>query len=104
MSKHYYDVINPANYVAIRVLEKIGVVTPTQQQINIIESLIVMIVKPDLINIEFIEKDFSDDKLLKHIFQRYVSYCAKKKANTVKPKTSVATGQPTSRVSYLRCL
>ncbi len=72
MTLHRKHSVNSVNYIAITILEQIGIDSPSQNQIDIVETLILLGTSPRLMNLDAIEKCLGDDNTAKHIFRRFL--------------------------------
>lgn len=62
--------VNTVNYAAIGILEKLQIDTPSEPQINLIEQLILLAIKPDSIDAKkFATSIKTNDKILQYIFK-----------------------------------
>ena len=62
--------INKVNYIAILSLEQLGVSCPTQEQIDTMESIIMLAMSPEKITKEKIDLCLGEDNVAKRIFLR----------------------------------
>ncbi len=65
--------VNHANYSALWVLEQMGLDAPSQKQINIIETLILIAIKPTRIPFQLIKSCIASDAVARRIFFRHLS-------------------------------
>lgn len=65
--------INQANYSALCVLEQMGLDAPSQKQIDIIETLLLIAIKPKLIPFKLIKNCITNDSIARRIFFRHLS-------------------------------
>lgn len=54
---------SPRNYTAVSILERLGLSSPSEAQIRLIESLLLMLTRPEKINPKMIKHCIGDDKL-----------------------------------------
>ncbi len=59
--------VEQANYLALSVLDQIGLLDPTQKQIDIIESIILFAMQPRLIALKTFKKCFGSDAITQQI-------------------------------------
>lgn len=71
-NKNKYQ-INQANYIAIVVLEQLGLTSPSQQQIDVMESVILLATQPEKLKLEILKICIGDNIarriLLRHLQQ-----------------------------------
>ncbi len=64
--------VNPANYAALAILDYMDIDAPSQKQIDIIETMILVAVKPKLISFKLVENCFADNNVAGRMFSRYL--------------------------------
>lgn len=64
--------INTVNYVAISLLEKLGNNQPTQQQIDLMEILVLIILRPGILTQQMLEVYLKgEDAIVRSTFSKY---------------------------------
>lgn len=61
-----------ANYLAIRILEEIGLTIPTQKQIDIIESIVLFAIQPKLLTLETLKACIGNDNIAQRILLHHL--------------------------------
>ena len=68
----YHISIDQANHAAISVLEQIGLIDPSEKQINAIETLIVWAMQPQHLNLIATKKCLDSDNIAWRVLYRYL--------------------------------
>ncbi len=71
MPQGHVESINPINYTAIDLLERLGNNNPSQQQIDLLEFLLLLAIRPNKFNLQMLEANIGENVIIRDLLKSF---------------------------------